>query len=184
VGKGSKIRYLEVDELLELVDSMSSSRDRLIVLLLYETGCTITELVGIKKRDVKDQTIIIEDSVRTNEKRTVRISKELLRTIKKFLKENNTKSDFLLSTRQSDFMTQKRIQQIISQYETKEGEKITPQVLRYTHIAHAYAKGVGISEIVKQVGLRRSRTIEIFSLLKSETDNYNKFLSQNPINGR
>jgi integrase/recombinase XerD len=186
VSNERRITYLEVGEVIKLVRSMSSVRDKLIVLLLYETGCSITELVNIKQKDIRTRSteIVIENSVRTNEQRITQISKDLLNTIREYLlekkKERSIPSNYLLSTRQSKSMTQKRIQQILSIYTfktgTKTGEKITPQILRYTHIAHAYFNGVGIGEITRQVGLKRSRAIEIFSQLKSKTNGYDKFL--------
>ena len=186
-----KITYLEIEEVIRLVRSMPNLRDKLIILLLYETGCSVTELINILSRNIKPKTneIIIENSVRTNEKRTVKVSKELINTIKLYIlekkKEKSVASQFLLSTRQSVSMTQKRIQQIVSVYRIKSGalsgERITPQILRYTHIAHAYEKEVGINEITRQVGLKRSRAIEIFSQLKSETRNYGRFFEKNPL---
>lgn len=113
--------------------------------------------------------------MRTNEKREAQISQNLLTTIKKYLKNNKTPSKYLFSTRQSSNITQKRVQQILGQYQIK-GIKITPQIIRYTHIAHAYQKGVAIQDITKQVGLRRSRTIEIFSQLETTGSSYDNFL--------
>lgn len=176
-----RITYLEVGEVIRLVRGMSSLRDKLIILLLYETGCSVTELINIKLKDIRNRSceIVIESSVRSNEPRIAQVSKELLDTVKEYLlekkKERSVASNYLLSTRQSRSMTQKRIQQILSEYKSKSGEKITPQILRYTHIAHAYSKGVGVGEITRQVGLKRSRAIEIFSQLKSKTNGYDRF---------
>lgn len=176
-----RITYLEVGEVIRLVRGMSSLRDKLIILLLYETGCSVTELINIKLKDIRNRSceIVIESSVRSNEPRIAQVSKELLDTVKEYLlekkKERSVASNYLLSTRQSRSMTQKRIQQILSEYKSKSGEKITPQILRYTHIAHAYSEGVGVGEITRQVGLKRSRAIEIFSQLKSKTNGYDKF---------
>lgn len=183
MGKERDILYLELDEVISLARSMNNLRDKLIVFLLYETGCSITELINLKIKNIlkKEKKIIIEESVRTNEKRIVEISKELLDIIKKYLIEKKSNSEFILSSRQSKNMTQKRIQQIISSYKLSSGKKITPQILRYTHIAQAYSQGVAINNISKQVGLHRSRAIEIFSQLKDNNNTYSRFIDNNPI---
>lgn len=177
--KASNIKYLAEEDIVNLVSTISSTRDRLILLILYETGCSITELTNIKLRDIKTnkKELIINHSVRTGEKRTTKISNRLSKTIKEFLKKTNQKnnSNHLFTTRQSSTITPKRVQQILGQYTIKK-IKVTPQIIRYTHIAHAYKNGVSINEITKQVGLKRSRTIEIFSQLKSHGSTYDKFL--------
>lgn len=175
--KAKNVEYLALEDIIYLVSTIKNPRDRLILLLLYETGCSITELINIKIQDIKPRKkeLIIKKSIRTNEKRETFISKNLLSLIKKYLKENKNQSKYLFSTRQSSNITQKRVQQILGQYQIK-GIKITPQIIRYTHIAHAYQKGIAIQEITKQVGLRRSRTIEIFSQLETTGSTYHNFL--------
>jgi len=56
-------------------------------------------------------------------------------------------------------------------------KEISPQTLRYTHIVHAYLKNVPIDAIQSQVGLKRSRAIELFSKLPelSQQDPYKSF---------
>ncbi|MBN2880444.1 site-specific integrase [Candidatus Woesearchaeota archaeon] len=176
------ITYLEVEEIIDLVRNTKNTRDKILIQILYETGCTVSELTNIKVRDVKlrNKQIVFSENSHAKEKREAHISLNLLNNIKEYLNTRDSTSSHLLSTRQSAKMTPKRIQQLISEYITTKG-KITPQILRYTHIAHAYNKGVGISEITKQVGLKRSRAIEIFSQLKEPKSSYNKFLEESPF---
>lgn len=174
------IRYLSFDEWDKLKSHKKLSRDDLIVHILYSTGCTVNELVNIRVKDIdfKNQVLHIrKSSSRNNYHRCVFLSKKVLDKIKAYLRENPS-YDYLFSTRQSKKMTTKRVRQIVqdlcSQIDIKDA---TPQILRYTHIAHAYQKNIPVDAIQKQVGIRRSRAIEIFNQLKmtSLKDAYKKF---------
>ncbi len=163
------IRYLSFDEWDKLKSYKKLSRDDLIITILYSTGCTVNELVNIKIKDIdfKNQILNVRKSTsRNNYHRQVFLSKKVIDKIKKYIKENSA-GDYLFSTRQSNKMTTKRVRQIIqslcAQIKIKDA---TPQIIRYTHIAHAYKKNIPVDAIQKQVGIRRSRAIEIFNQLK------------------
>ena len=163
------IKYLSFNEWDRLKSLKKLSRDDLIVCLLYNTGCTVNELVNIKVKDIdfKNQVLHIrKNSSRNNYYRKVFLSKKAIDKIKSFLKENPS-TEYLFSTRQSRKMTTKRVRQIVqslcSQINIKDA---TPQILRYTHIAHAYQKNIPVDAIQRQVGIKRSRAIEIFNQLK------------------
>jgi len=167
------LRFLSFDEWGQLSGLEKNERDQLIVELLYETGCTVNELVNIKKSDIilnMNQLKFSPKHTRNKEPRIVYISSRLVKKIKKFCQQN-PESDHLLSSRQSSTMTTKRIRQIVQGWCGKLGKKNAgPQILRYTHIVHAYLKNIPLNAIQKQVGLKRSRAIEIFSQLpESET---------------
>ncbi|MFW6014095.1 MAG: tyrosine-type recombinase/integrase [Candidatus Nanoarchaeia archaeon] len=163
------IKYLSFNEWDKLKSHKKLSRDDLILHILYYTGCTVNELVNIKIKDIdfRNQFLHIrKSSSRNNYHRRVFLSQKVLDKINTYLKENPS-SEYLFSTRQSRKMTTKRVRQIVQslclQINIKDA---TPQILRYTHIAHAYQKNIPVDAIQKQVGIRRSRAIEIFNQLK------------------
>jgi integrase/recombinase XerD len=149
-------------------------RDDLIINLLYHLGCTVNELVNIKVDDLDfkhNHIHIRSESSRNKEAREVYISHTLLFKAKEFL-ATGSNPEYLIFTRQSPQMTTKRVRQIVEKYCSSAGIKdANPQILRYTHIVHAYLKKIPIDAIQKQVGLKRSRAIEIFSQLKLKTSN-------------
>lgn len=178
-----EIKYLTTHEWTSLETLQKNNRDQLIIDLLYTTGCTVNELINIKIKDIsfKEQTLAIHsENSRNHEPRIVFLSERVSKQIKLFLSQdhpNNT--EFLIATRQSPQMTTKRVRQIVQGLTKKSKlEKHNPQILRYTHIVHAFQKGVPIPAIQKQVGIKRSRAIQIFNLIKSEPqrDAYDAFL--------
>lgn len=173
-----QIRYLGIDEWNRLDKVPKNDRDSLILKMLYETGCTVNELVNIKNDDIDGNVIKIKPkNARNHEARTVYISDKLLRLVRAYCRTNQG-SKYLFSTRQSSSMTTKRIRQLMQKYCRMCGiGKVNPQILRYTHIVHAYQKNIPLDAIQKQVGLKRSRAIEIFEQLPElETkDAYKRF---------
>jgi len=174
----NNIRYLDIGEWNCLDSIPKSERDSLILRLLYETGCTVNELVNIKRSDFEGNIIRIRPKhARNHEPRTAYISDTLLKEIRGFCRKK-PEGDFLFSTRQSSCMTTKRIRQLVQKYcSTARIGRVNPQVLRYTHIVHAYQRNIPLDAIQRQVGLKRSRAIEIFEQLPElETkDAYKRF---------
>jgi len=172
------IKFLEFNEWARLLESIKDERDFLIFHLLYETGCTVNELVNIKTRDFTGNILKIRSHhARNREARSVYISENLLRRVRAFC--NIAKGEYLFSTRQSRSMSTKRIRQLVQKYCSVCGIiGANPQILRYTHIVHAYQKGIPLEAIQNQVGLKRSRAIEIFEQLpeRKTTDAYRKFM--------
>ncbi len=181
------IKYLSLDEWDKLNSLKKSIRDEVIIRLLYETGCTVNELVSVKKSDFdfKRRALhIYAENSRNHSPRVAFISKGLMRLVRKFINETEknsgkeAESEYLFSTRQSQAMTTKRVRQIVHKYCSLAGIKTkNPQVIRYTHIVHAYMKGIPFNAIITQVGLKRSRAIEIFAQLPElvQDNAYNKF---------
>ena len=139
-----------------------------------------------KKKDFdfsKGTLTIYAENSRNHESRVAHVSKSLIALVKEYINSaaaNAKKSEYLFATRQSKAMTTKRARQIVHKYCNIAGIKTNnPQVIRYTHIVHAYLKGIPFNAIASQVGLKRSRAIEIFSQLPDLAANnpYNKFFS-------
>ncbi|RMF05540.1 hypothetical protein D6764_04530 [Candidatus Woesearchaeota archaeon] len=184
-GEEQKIRFLTLKEWERIKEQPKNLRDQIIIELLYATGCTVNELVNIKVSDLsfeKHEVRIGAESSRNHEGRKALIPSSLIEKIEDYLREihpGEEKSRYLLATRQSPQITTKRVRQIVQKYASLAGvkDKNNPQILRYTHIVHAFRKGVPIPAIQRQVGIKRSRAIQIFNQLKTEVteDAYRAF---------
>jgi integrase/recombinase XerC len=178
VKQSKSIRYLSHNQWQHLKDLQKPRRDQLILEILYSTGCTVNELVNIKISDFDlkaNQLAIRPGNARNKEPRKVYITDGLAASVKHFAQGN---TGYLFFTRQSDRMTTKRICQLVQKYcRLCKISNASPQILRYTHIVHAYEKKIPLSAIQKQVGLKRSRAIEIFQQLPEleEKDAYKRF---------
>lgn len=165
-----ELRYLKRAEWNKLANSVFNLRDSILFLIFYETGCTVSEIVNIKTKDVTPTHIVID-------KRKSIISQSLFARIQTYISLENKDGDFLFSSRQSDKITEKRIIQIVRFYSKRVGFEVTPHILRYTHMAHAYECSIPISTIIAQVGITKQRAVQIFSELtiKDQAQEYSKF---------
>ncbi len=177
----SKVRFLNFDEFEHLSRIPKEQRDELIISILYETGCTVNELAHIRNShfDLESNRLkITREHARNQSSRLVYISEGLARKVREFCK-NRPDQEYLFYTRQGKSITTKRIRQIV-QNSCRQAKirDAGPQVLRYTHIFHAYMKNIPLDAIQKQVGLKRSRAIEIFGQLPEmdQKDAYKRFL--------
>ena len=135
-------KVLTEKQISELKAVIKNKQHLLMVELILETGCTLAELVGIKKTDIKGQIIQI-----TGRKTNIseKISKILL----------GIKTEYVFSSRQSQKISDKRVFQIIKGYAKKVGLKeANPQILRNTHVMNALEVGVSKTEIENKTGVK------------------------------
>ncbi len=183
-GKDS-FEYLDEDSLFRLVNSISKDRDRLVIKVLYELGCTIKELVNIRIRDIDfvDEIITVRRfNSRNRMDRVARISGETAGKLKNYLSSTgllDKKLSYLFQTSRGTHLTTRRIFQIVGLYcrLAKVSKNPSPQLIKYTHIVHAYLNDVPISDIQNHVGITKQRLAQIFENIKVDkaTDTYNKF---------
>jgi len=121
-----------------------SIRDGLIFKILAETGCTVTELVNIRVQDIKKDKILIKD-------RSICVSKILINKIKTYTTDK--KKHLFGNTKP---LSQRRVQQILTQYSKKVHLKVTPRIIRNSYAYRLHSKGQKIQDIEKKMGIRIS----------------------------
>lgn len=149
--------FLTQQQLSHILDSVRSLRDWLLIRVQYETGCTVSELIHIKREDIRAGRIKTGD-------RTARVSTDLTRRCKEYLGTHG--SDYLFPSRQSPHLTVKRIQQITKKLLKDcniRVDKKTPHLFRYTHIIHAHEQGISMPAIMQQTGLGELRISQIIN---------------------
>jgi integrase len=188
-GQNKKGPGLTVDSFLEILRSMQPERDRILVRVLFETGCSIQELANIKVKDhmpAKDHTTLpaITFGIRKSA-----ISSELSSQLTKLTaSRNRNKDEYLFSQKPSKPFSVKRIEQIFESSfsdaaqrlfkKNKISKKIRtkPYDIRYLHIIHAITKGLTIDSISAQTGISRQRITQLLDELKlSNIQSYTSF---------
>ena len=166
--------YLTFQQVKQLINSINNSRDKLMLRLLYETGCDVNELVNIKVKDILGNKIHIG-------KRFPMISSKLAKDINLYVKGNMlTKESYLISSSRGQISV-KRITQLV-QFHTEKHlkKKLNPQQFRYYHIIHAYSNGVLLENIASQLGITKLRVFQIIDKLNiKQRNNYGLFLRKN-----
>ena len=148
------ILVLSLEEIQHIL-SKSTDREKLIVRILYETGCTVKELTEIQTNDAQN------NSLRINS-RLCMISPDTQKILNNWPRDQK----YLLSTRQSEKMTPRRIRQLLEDLSQRAiAKKITPHDLRYSHFAHALDRGISLRSIQERLGLKTQRTAQIYRII-------------------
>ncbi len=161
-----RYQYLSEKELAKIRLSLLNKRDFLLFEILYETGCQVNEIIQLKVSD-----LLADSNALRLQGRVSRISNLLFNELVSYFGARKA-NEFIFSTRQSPQMTKKRVRQIIQSRSSEIlGKKVNPQIIRYTHIAHALNKGVSMEKVRTHIGLQKLRAKqlkEVFENAKKE----------------
>lgn len=154
--------YLDFDTWISFYNSVDDLRDKVILGILYSTGSTEKELVSLKCSDIDLRRKLISFRSRKSS-----ISPELGNLIRTYLLQQKIKKGYIFRTRQSNTLSEKRIQQIIAELSLAHlKHKIVPKTIRYSHIAHALLRNVSVFSICEQTGLKAQRVLQIAAKMK------------------
>jgi site-specific recombinase XerD len=169
-----EVLYFTPQEINSIISLCKHMRDSVLVRTLYDLGCTVSEIVAIKVKEIDFDDMCIkvntEDSVRI-----AYFSEQLKEMLGRFLnieKKVNDSESYVFGTARGQ-LTTKRVQQIIKECTTNAGFKsrTKPQILRYSHIVNAHLHHVPLPAILAQTGIKRSRAIQILAALKDDDVN-------------
>lgn len=160
-----------------------AERKELVILtLLYDTGARVSELCGIKIRDIRlEAPAIITLTGKGNKTRHVPIMKNTVTLLQQYLSDigygNLKSSDYPLFVNCHNAQyTRKGISYIISKYEKRANEqsiqlaefKITPHIFRHSKAMHLYQAGIDLIYIRDILGHVDISTTEIYAKLDTE----------------
>jgi len=147
---------LTLDEI-GLLERAAGPRERLLLLTLYETGCTVSELVALTPQDIS----FPKRAVRAGG-RVVPVSVHLLGLLRQAASPaqsaaapSRSAPPFLFSSRESGAMTPRRVEQLLAGLGRRALTRpVTPHQLRLTRIVHDFLNRVPLGEIERKLGLK------------------------------
>ena len=150
---------ISIRAFLDKVSSLSNSRDRIILQLLFETGCSVNELCSVKVSDyVQPKEYTQFNRIKFSQRYSV-ISETLAVEIRKYILFRKRRGDeYLFSQNVKRPLSVKRVEQVV---DIIYDGKIKPMQIRYMHIIHAASKGLTPDTICEQTGLLRQRVLQI-----------------------
>lgn len=80
------------------------------------------------------------------------------------------RDDYILQGRDGKTISAKRIQQLVTQSSEDAGYRVTPQDIRFIHIAHALMKDISPSSIRRQVGVSYQRIAQVMDKIKNRLE--------------
>lgn len=156
----SFVKESEMEVLLnqiEFGDDFSGIRDKLLLELIYSTGCRLSELAGLRETDVNFYENTIRVLGKRNKERILPVSKTLLSLVeeyKVFKEQAGMNSQFLLITDSGKplypMFIYRSVKKYLSQVTTL--SKKSPHVLRHTFATHLLNKGADLNAVKELLG--------------------------------
>ena len=188
-NKVETVDYMSMDAISAIVEQTDMSsplalRDRTMLILLYDTGARVSELVGIKLKNLrfgKKPTIILNGK---NEKiRSVPLADRTVQYLKKYLLEYH--KDVPLSSEAPMFysvmhgeqhhLSDRRVRYFLKEYAERARaiclevpENVHPHQFRHSRAMHLYQNGMDLTLISQWLGHSQLETTQIYAHADTE----------------
>lgn len=156
-------------------ETIYTSRDLLIIELLYDTGCRASELVNIKLLDINRKEKSIKVLGKGKKERIVFYGEYTDDTLNKYLEVRDEilkgkNSEYLLVSRESGKLTTRRIAQILEEiiHIVAIKNKVTPHTLRHSFATHLLNHGADLRSVQELLGHATLSTTQIYTHISNE----------------
>jgi len=155
--KNQELKYLKHSQVIRLINTIESDRDRLIVRLIYATGVRVSELCAINVEDIdfEEQTIRVKG--KGDKIRTVFIDEETLEEINRFI--GNAIEGPLFPGQQGNHISPRTVQHLFKQYAPS---GITPHKIRHSYASELYRRSKNLRVVQENLGHSSIKTTEIY----------------------
>ncbi len=166
------VKESEMDELLDRQawgDDYNNVRARTIIILFYETGMRLSELVNLDDKDVNFVTSEIKITGKGNKQRIVPFGEELKNTLLEFRRLRDAsvevKTPALVVSDKGTRMSPSKVQDIVRSNLSRvcSLKKKSPHVLRHSFATAMLNHHVGIENLKKLLGHASISTTEIYT---------------------
>ena len=166
------VKESEMDELLDRQawgDDYNNVRARTIIILFYETGMRLSELVNLDDKDVNFVTSEIKITGKGNKQRIVPFGDELKNTLLEFRRLRDAsvevKTPALVVSDKGTRMSPSKVQDIVRSNLSRvcSLKKKSPHVLRHSFATAMLNHHVGLENLKKLLGHARLSTTEIYT---------------------
>lgn len=160
-------------------DNIYGLRDGLMIEVFYQTGMRLSELVGLKDKNIESSGLKVLG--KRNKERIIPISKELYIQLDEFIalkKSENITTEYLFFTDKGEKLYSKFVYRKINYYlsrVTSLGKK-SPHVLRHTFATHMLNNGAGLETLKELLGHANLSATQIYT--HNSFDEINKVYKQ------
>ena len=160
--KHPEVEYLDDDEILKLVsaiDPVAGRRDRALLLLLYNTGARVQEIVDLDLCDIRlDPVPIVTLEGKGRKQRTCPLWARTVEALKAWLAERGDYGEPLFLNSQGRRLSRSGIAYILrklaanAEISPRHTTRVSPHVIRHTTAMHLLQAGVDITTIAAWLG--------------------------------
>lgn len=179
------VGFLNQEQLQALFDlpdakSIKGLRDRLLLIVMYETGARLSEVTSIKYSDFikNDAGYVCNLLGKGKKRRVVPVSDKVMTHIEAFRVHDSADIEsyiFHAPRSASSPLSKSAVYKIITSYGSKLSEKtdgavklVHPHMLRHTMAMHLYQKGVSLEFIAQILGHSSTETTSIYAFADTE----------------
>ena len=162
----------EMDELLDgnhFTADYAGQRDRLIILMFYDTGMRIAELLGLKDRDIDFGAKSIKVTGKRNKQRIIPFGEDLCAAMQAYMslrdQEFAQRDDSFFLGNQGKAVSRSKVERLVKSYltEVTSISKRSPHVLRHTFATTMLNHKADLVAIQNLLGHASLRTTEVYT---------------------
>jgi len=165
---------LTVEELELARKACKQPRDRALLEVLLSTGCRVSEIVGLKLTDIKNNSIKVLG--KGNKERIVFLNAKAMMYLKIYVKKRTDKSDYMFSSLRRNVNTDmydpiqvKAIEDAIGAIGTRSELHLYPHIFRHTFATMALNNGAKLEEVQDMLGHTDPKTTRIYAKTSKES---------------
>jgi len=157
---------LTKDEVKAIIKSTKRGRNRLLVEFMYSSGVRVGEVVKMRvvSLNLKEKIAVVRGG-KGNKDRPIILSKNWVKSIKKYLEKKKIKTDVVFSKKNGKTISVDTIQRIIKNAAKKAQiqKHVTPHTLRHSFATHLLDAGVNIRKIQELLGHESLNTTQLYT---------------------
>lgn len=148
-------------------------RDRALLVVMYATGCRVSEVINLKLSDVNLDEQYARCTGKGNKQRMVSLNPVAVEAINRYLNlerpamvENATSDDeYLFVSRSGQRLQREAVWELIRRYAARAGcgSDVSPHTLRHSFATHLLARGADIRALQEMLGHASIRTTQVYT---------------------
>lgn len=155
-------RILSESQVLRLIGAASAGRDRILLRFLYESGCRVSELVGLiwKNLQPRDDAGQVRILGKGNKTRVVLLTPQLWADLMFLRASDSLDTPVFKSQRSGRKLVRSEVNELVTRV-AKKAEipgNVSPQWLRHAHASHSLERGAPIHLVQATLGHRNLQT--------------------------
>jgi integrase/recombinase XerD len=169
---------LDVEEMKKLLKQPKGSdplalRDKAILEFLYATGVRISELIGVKRKNLLLEVGLVRVIGKGQKERVVPIGEKAIKSVEKYLSEsrphlaNQNSQDVLFLNRRGGQLSRMGAWKILRKYVNRAGikKKVSPHTIRHAFATHLLDGGADLRAVQEMLGHADISTTQIYTHL-------------------
>lgn len=155
---------------IEFPDTWEGKTNRLLLMIFYQTGIRLSELINIKESHIDKSKGLIKVLGKGNKERIIPVNNALLKEIDSYISEKNfpideTQKVFLFIIKKGKKLYPKYVYNVVKKYlgDVSTNERKSPHVLRHSFATHLTNNGADINAIKELLGHASLASTQIYT---------------------